>query len=239
MSAPGSTISLMGEFEFRHEGSVYALPPSLQRVCALLALTRRRLTRSEIAGTLWPELSEERASANLRQVLWRARTRESPVDPTGTSIVLRPDIAVDAYLVVDVARTLLATPPDQVADSLLDPWRLSGELLPSMSDLWLVAYREQLRELRVNALDVIARVAVSRGRNTLAIAAAHQAVTLDGLRESSVRCLIEAHTAHGNTAEAARLYRGYTRRLAQETGMAPSSLFSEMGAALWASSRTG
>ena len=59
------SLSLLDAFELRCDGEPVSLPPSAQRLLALLALHDRPLLRPHVAGTLWLDTPEERASANL------------------------------------------------------------------------------------------------------------------------------------------------------------------------------
>lgn len=69
-------IYLFGTFDVRRAAGG-SLRPRSKKEAALIALvasaTRQRCTRSWIKSVLWPEKSEEAASANLRQALWRLR----------------------------------------------------------------------------------------------------------------------------------------------------------------------
>lgn len=56
------SLSLLDAFELRCDGEPVSLPPSAQR---LLALHDRPLLRPYVAGTLWLDTPDERASANL------------------------------------------------------------------------------------------------------------------------------------------------------------------------------
>src|SRR5947209_6788802 len=58
--------------EFRLEcGDVFVRTPrSVQRLVAYLGLFPRQ-PRALVAGTLWPDVSEERAAGSLRSAVWR------------------------------------------------------------------------------------------------------------------------------------------------------------------------
>ena len=45
----------------------------VQRIPALLAV-HGRVDRRDLAGKLWPELTQDRALSNLRTILWRLRS---------------------------------------------------------------------------------------------------------------------------------------------------------------------
>jgi len=58
------SLSLLDAFELRCDGEPVSLPPSAQRLLALLALHDRPLLRPYVAGTLWLDTPDERASAS-------------------------------------------------------------------------------------------------------------------------------------------------------------------------------
>src|SRR5205823_7477878 len=63
-------LGLMRGFELDWRGRSMVLPVSAQRVIAFLALRDRPARRSHVAGTLWVDVSEERALGKLRSTLW-------------------------------------------------------------------------------------------------------------------------------------------------------------------------
>ncbi len=64
-------LRLLNGFELARGRRPITLPMSGQRLVAFLALTDRLALRGYVAGTLWPEASEEHAAASLRSGLWR------------------------------------------------------------------------------------------------------------------------------------------------------------------------
>jgi len=70
-----------------------SIPLSARRVVAFVAL-RGRSSRAEVAGTLWPEVSDSKAQACLRTALWRLRQLSVQPLVTGDE-TLRVDESVD------------------------------------------------------------------------------------------------------------------------------------------------
>jgi len=68
-------IRLLGQFDIRLDGKRVVIPSrSGQSLLAYLVLTAGTAQRREkIAGTIWPDTSDENARKNLRQELWRIR----------------------------------------------------------------------------------------------------------------------------------------------------------------------
>jgi hypothetical protein len=64
-------LRIVGGFELGVGSTTVSVPLAVQRLLAFLALHARPVTRSYIAGCLWPDTNQQRAAANLRAALWR------------------------------------------------------------------------------------------------------------------------------------------------------------------------
>src|SRR4051794_3811202 len=64
-TGPGFQLRLLDGFVFERAGRAVPMPHSLCRVVAFLGV-RGRCGRVEVAGTLWPDVTEARAQASLR-----------------------------------------------------------------------------------------------------------------------------------------------------------------------------
>lgn len=221
----GTRLFLLGGFELHEGAAAVALPTASQRVLAFLALRERQVSRSAVAGTLWPETTEARAAANLRSALWRLRAPGSGaalVDATSTHLALGGGVWVDVREAGQLAARLLAG-GDRDLVVAVDVRSFCGELLPDLWDSWLVVERERVRQLHLHALERLSEDLVGRGRHAHAVMAAMAAVEMDPLRESANRVLIAAHLAEGNRVDALRQFGAYRRLLADELGLAPSA----------------
>jgi len=109
------------------------------------------------------------------------------------------------------------------ADDAVDVSTFEFDLLPGWYDDWLVVDRERIRQLRLHALEALATQRLRDGRYAAALDAALAAVRADPLRESAHRCVICAHAAEGNVAEALRQYERCREILATELNIAPSA----------------
>jgi len=101
---------------------------------------------------------------------------------------------------------------------------LSGGLLPGLEARWIDDYRNELEDLRLQALELIARAGGRLGQAERARGerAARQAVEAAPFRESSRTALIEAIEAQGNVAEALRAYEEFRVLLRDELGTFPA-----------------
>jgi DNA-binding SARP family transcriptional activator len=223
-----ASLSLLDAFELRCDGELVGLPVSAQRLLAFLALHERPLLRPYVAGTLWIDVSDDRAGASLRSSLWRLnRSGHRLVDATSTRLGLAAGIDVDVRSSLALARRLLdGTAPAEELDSA--EASLNGEVLPDWYDDWLVFERERFRQLSLHALEVLSDRLLAAGRLGGALGAALAAVRGEPLRESAHRALIRVHLAEGNHAEALRQRDFYRRLLREGLGVEPSPQLDEL-----------
>lgn len=213
-------VDLLGGFEIRRAGEIVRLPLSSQRVIAFLAVNGRTLQRSYVAGSLWTESSEEHAGASLRSALWRMREPISDlVETTVGGIRINPTITVDLTSLVGDSQRLGEC---QVSHLQSLTKRFDTELLPDWYEDWVVDSRDRWRQVRLHALDLLARLLARAGRYGGAVDAALSAIRAGPLRESAHRTLVEVHLAEGNVGEALRQFRIYERLLRQELRIEPS-----------------
>jgi len=220
--APGTVeVWLLDGFELRHDGIVVGVPASAQRLISLLALRDRAFPRSQVSGTLWPESSEDRAAASLRSALWRLRRLGfGLVEATGHHLRLAPGVEVDVRSLARRAADLAAGAPARPED--VDWIAGTGDLLPGWDEDWLTVERERLRQLRLATLEAMTHQLAGAGLFAQAVEAGLAAVAGEPLRESAHRCLIEAHLAQGNVAEAIRRYNAYRDLMLAELRLGPS-----------------
>jgi DNA-binding SARP family transcriptional activator len=217
--APAVALRLLGGFELRCDDHIVDVAPAPQRVLAFLALHPRALPRTYVAGSLWPETTDAKASANLRTALWRLQAcGDRLVEVTPTHVALRGTVWVDTRA-VDAAAQRLRSRGEVPGSELIDLAR--GELLPGAWDSWVVFERERLRVEAVHVLEAIGQAALLGGDSYLAVLAGLAAVACDPLQESANVLVIDACLAAGNHAGAIQAYRRYESTLADELGISP------------------
>jgi len=219
-------LMLLGGFTLLHGPEEILLPLSVQRLIALLALRDRPLSRTYLAGVLWPDCPVERSLADLRTALWRARNA-----PVGVLVSSGMCVRLDAQVQVDV-RSLVAwgrATTDRAERSIIAEFagiswiELSLDLLPGWDDDWLMDDREDIRQLRLHALEHLSDELSMHGRHAEAIQTALGAVRLDPLRETAHAALIKAHLAEGNRSEALRQFFRCREVLTAELAVEPSA----------------
>ncbi|MFJ3800629.1 BTAD domain-containing putative transcriptional regulator [Streptomyces sp. NPDC090088] len=195
------------------------LADSAQRLLAYLAI-QGPSPRTAVAGTLWGEVSEERALASLRTTVWRIN-QLVPGLVTGE----HRQLALAAFVSADVtefAHRVTDRPTDSGSGSQALPNLRIRELLPGWYEDWVVFERDRLRQLHLHALEAAATALCTGGEYAAALDAALAAVRGDPLRESARRAVILVHLAEGNLVEAHREYQRFRTLLVDELGVEPS-----------------
>jgi DNA-binding SARP family transcriptional activator len=213
----GSLIRVLGRFSYCDGGRPRALRPSARRLVALVAV-RGPLPRQDAAGLLWPELTQVRALGNLRTALWRVRQDSPDLIAQDGDVLQLSEVQVDYADVRAWAwRALRGEEPwTPVPDAA------TAELLPGWGDDWLVVPREELRLLQLYALEAVAQRLLMSGRLGEAAGLASAALTVDPIRESANRLLIEIHLREGNRWDALRQFHKYEQLVRTELGAEPS-----------------
>lgn len=229
LPAPGSAVRprlflLNGFALFLAEDRV-RLPLHAQRVLAYLALARQdgmTCSRDSLVGRLWGDSTMEHAHGSLRTALWRIRSVHADLVSAGRSeLALGQEVSLDLQQCRDQATRLLCAEAALSAnDTNSSP--LTGELLPSWDEDWLLVERERLRQLQLHALEALAVRLRKLGRYPEAIDAALRAKAIEPLRESVHAVLIDVCFDEGNIAAAHEYLRQYQALLQAELGLQPS-----------------
>ncbi|MER7010248.1 BTAD domain-containing putative transcriptional regulator [Saccharopolyspora sp. NPDC000359] len=220
----GAHIRVLGRFECSYAGRRTSLPLGAQRLLALLALEPDGLHRAIAGEHLWPASSRNRAAGNLRSALWRARRigGTTVIQCEGPRLRVAEGVGVDLHTARSLARKVMESPQavELGHEELIDA--LSRELLPDWTDDWLVVAREQWEQIRLHALEGVARHLRGQRHYIGALKAALAAVAVEPIRESAHRIIMEVHADEGNTGSAIRHYQQYRALLLRELGVAPS-----------------
>jgi DNA-binding SARP family transcriptional activator len=199
------------------------IPEGSKQLLAFVALRRRRVERCQLAGTLWPCGSEQRAAGNLRTALWRLRRAGIEVLVTDKwSLALRTEVVVDLHVMDRLATRLIDGTAAGEDLGVSTWWADALDLLPGWYDDWVLVERERLRQRVLHALEELSRRLAREGRFADAVEAAMLAISAEPLRESALRAVIEAHVAEGNLCEARRCWRAHRDLVRRELGVDPS-----------------
>jgi DNA-binding SARP family transcriptional activator len=208
-----------------------SLATGSQRLLALLALRDRPMTRTMIAGTLWPDSSDAHASASLRSTLTRLRGEaRDAVDIADIDITLSDRVIVDAREAKRLAYRLLEpdAPRLDTVHATAAIAAFSCDLLPDWADEWVRVEAAEWRQLRLHALEALADQLADDGRWPEAIDAAQAAIRGEPLRETSHAALIRVFLAGGNRTEALVHFERYRSLLREELHLDPTPQISEL-----------
>lgn len=215
------SVRVLGEFAVAGRYGPVVLPESTWRLVALLALTSQPMRRARVAGILWGEKDDGHAQASLRSALWRLGQAASGLVVAEQHILhLAPDVHVDVHDLRDLAARL--EHGDRIEPSELDVRLCCADLLPDWYDDFVEDEREPIRQLRLRALETVARRLAERRQFGEALELAMLALVQAPLRETTHRLVLEIHLAEGNVSEAMRHYRHAESMLRRELGIEPS-----------------
>ena len=223
-------LMLLGGLDVRlASGGPLSLPT--KKALALLAYLGTRPgqshTRDKLASLLWGEKSDDHARGGLRQALAALRRALASVHPPplrieGQTLTLNAD-GVD----VDVAafEHLVGQGTPQALEQAAELYR--GDLLSGLNvneplfEEWLVAERERLREM---ALEALARLLAHQTKNASSERAIQTALRLLGLdpsQEAVHRTLMQLYARQGRRGAALKQYQVCLDVLRRELGTAP------------------
>ncbi|GAA4699626.1 AfsR/SARP family transcriptional regulator [Phytohabitans rumicis] len=197
------------------------LCPSGKRLLTFLAL-RGACSRRVLTATIWPDASDDKALASLRTALWRIRRVHPALVVGGDALALGDGVQVDVPALLALVQALAAREGARSTLTAVPEQLLSGDLVPGWRDEWLLVERERIRQLRLHALETLARTFAADGRYTLGLAAGLAAVRAEPLRESAQRAVIDLYLRAGDRGRARRHLEAYQHLLYQRLGVAPS-----------------
>lgn len=228
-------LHLLGGFRLELAGTTVGVPVNGQRLLAYLSI-RGAVPRADVAGTLWPDVSEHNAFGSLRTTMWRLhRAGAVLIETVGAGLALSKAVVTDVQVFSDTAHTVLHRPAPSATESdsgvlEAEVKSLAGasELLPGWYDDWVIFERERLRQLRLHTLEALAVRLSAQRRFGAALDTALEAIRLEPLRESAHRVVVGIHLAEGNLAEAVRHFRFVRALLHDELGVEPSAALCDL-----------
>jgi DNA-binding SARP family transcriptional activator len=239
----GLTITLLGDVTIRRTGGESETAerldssPQVRMAFAMLTLGRHQgVTRDALAEALWPEGLPPTWRSSLRTVVSRVRAFAARVlGDDGDLLVMRDGtyllhLSGDTTVDLEVAESQVTMAAEALSQgqaasahgvALQATDRLRAPFLPEHHGDWIEARRAHQTQMLLVGLELVSEAASALGDHAGALAAAAEAIDRAPLRESSHRCLMAAHVAAGNRAEAVHAYQRLRRMLAEELGVNP------------------
>ena len=219
-------LSMLGGFEVTYGSQRVRLPLGAQRLLALLALGEAGISRGAAAEELWPASRRGRAGANLRAALSQGKTISSVdvIREFDSKLHIVESVEVDVGAATREARAIMDGSESRGGAAAQETIRvLSRDLLPAWFDDWLIVERELWNEVRLHALEALARQLLESGSSLAALEAAMAASAIEPVRESPHRLVMEIYIDEGNAGCALKHYQRYRRLLQRELCATPSA----------------
>jgi DNA-binding SARP family transcriptional activator len=223
-------VTLLGGFEARlRSGAVVRLPN--RKAQALLAYLGIRPgqghARDKLAALLWGEKSDDQARGDLRHALVALRRALAGVDPQplhvqGQTLALYADaVDVDAAIFERLVGEGTMPALEQAAELYRGDLLLGFSLSEPLFEEWLVAERERLREVAVEALTRLLAEQAKTAPTERAIQTAVRLLALDPLQETVHRALMRLYSRQGRRGAALKQYQMCVAALRRELGTEP------------------
>lgn len=199
----------------------------------LIAHRRRRVSRTELAETLWARHSADQARRCLSTALWRLKrsTRSGPPllsfrGAEDVSLNWQGPIWVDSVALELRVPWALRIAPGALGDAeirrLERGLRLyRGDYLKGFDDEWAACERQRLRNMYVDGLYHLAAGHAAAFKWGGVLEWGRRLNQEEPLREDVHRLLMLAYVNTGNRAKAVAQYRQCARILDSELGVAP------------------
>jgi DNA-binding SARP family transcriptional activator len=222
-------ITVIGPFKAvlaSGEPATFRTRRAAEVVARLLLQSSRRMTRGDLAASIWPDFPASDALRNLRPALTYARTSlgSDSILKDDDFLVLSPAIESDWSDIrrLEVAARLAESPADRLAHLVSLESRLRGDLLEGWDGEWLEPFREVHRRRQAKALQGISEEFAADARWDAAIEYARRWAELEPLSDEAVGRYIRLLAETGQTALARREFEHLSQRLKSQLGLTPT-----------------
>ena len=210
-----------------------------RRAFAYLTLQRSRPTpRDELAAAIWPDEPPAAWDAalsalisKLRAMLGAAARGGAPATISSSFGCYQLHVPLDAWIdveaaarAVDEAEGLLRSGDARAAFSSAAAASAicRRPFMPGEDGAWIEHQRTRMAGLRYRALACLVEIWLATDAPPLAIQSAREMIELEPFRETGYLNLMRGLAAHGDRAEAIRVYGQWRETLADELGADPS-----------------
>ena len=218
-------VRLLGKFEVRVDGRAVEIQlraaQSLLAYLLLNAGTEQR--REQVAGLIWPDMTDAKAKDNLRHTLWVIRKALGNRD-----YLLTDDLSVSFNMTLDywLDTALLdrkTTGAESADDLIAIVSAFGGELLPGFYDDWVVLERERLQAAFERKMALLLDKLVETQRWPEVLEWGEKWIALGQVPEPAYRALMSAHAGLEDMASVATIYQRCVEALKNELGVEPAA----------------
>jgi DNA-binding SARP family transcriptional activator len=208
-------------------GQIAPVPASISPLLAYVLLFPTPISRERLAETLWPDRAPGYARRRLSDALYRLRRQFDPswLNTTGSTIAPGSSLpTVDLWAFEHYAAGT-TTADLQQAIALYQ-----ADLLADLEAEWALPRRLAVRELFLDCLLRLGRMAEADQQPTLAAAHFRRLAAEDPLREEAHQGLMRTLARSGRYGEALEAYSTLERLLDAELGLPPTTTSAELAA---------
>lgn len=231
-------VRVLGPVEVATDAGVTHLGARSKALVAALAARRgESLSTERLADAIWPGEAPSDPAGAIQTLVSRLRSSTSAeiVETVGNGYRMNPDtVDLDADHFDRLLSDATVRSPDEaleLLDEALSLWRGDAFADASIADLTDDEAR-RLDELHLVAQERRFRRLVELGRSDEAVGPLEAFVSRHPLRERAVGLLLEALARTGRDTDALRRYAEHQSRLAEETGLEPSTELQELELAI-------
>ncbi|HEX6269551.1 MAG TPA: BTAD domain-containing putative transcriptional regulator, partial [Anaerolineales bacterium] len=218
-------LYLFGQFRIERGKRPVRLPTrKLESLLSYLILHPDPHSREKLAALWWGDVSDSQARASLRNALaiLRKQLGNQLLLADRKVVQLNPTYPLwaDALVFQAQATQLLSAPSPE--PGILDLDLYSGDFLTEFYDDWILAERERLHDLYVEALLRLTQQMRARSEYQRALEYAQQVLASDTANERAHQHLMFCYVALGDRSAALRQYEACLRALREELAVEPS-----------------
>ena len=242
----GLSLTLLGTFSAEFDGKTLDIRSHRGQALLVYLATEQALganshQREKLMELLWPEMTQQSAQANLRQVLYLLRqaipavTMSEQTMPVRLFRADRQTVSLNPqYRLYSDLRKFFALleQPQECWPEAIKLYRddfLAGFFLPASNvfEEWVASRRAAFQRKAVSCLDHLAQEALDKGCTIDAEYYARRNLSCNSLHESAHHQLIQALDANGQRNEALAQYSKLERLLMTELGVEPMAELQE------------
>ena len=212
-------VRLIGKFDIQCDGKpVIISSRAAQSLFAYLILTAGTLHRREkLAGMLWPDESEQKARAYLRNELWRIR--KALPHASNVKYLLADNLTVgfdhSSPYWLDIAGLKKLSDTNSAGELIQALSNYQGELLPGFYEDWVVFEREHLQVLFEQKIACLLDILEKEKRWDDVLEWAERWISLVQAPEAAYRVLMVCYEALGDHAKVTATYERCKQALRQ------------------------